>query len=262
MNKRLDILEREEDIRQWIKEEKTLIFMCKELSCKYGTLKRVFQQLNIEYHGMPNRHKNKRNGVHHKYPIEEFLNNKRPIQSSKLKKRLIKEKIKEARCEECGLTEWQGVPIPLELHHKDGNHFNNSIDNLRILCPNCHSLTDTFRGRNKKISKKKKRKPTNKYKKMRPIYKVKYKRKYCPVCGKRINHRSKTCAECYQIKSRTCERPNREKLKKEIRIYPITKIGAMYGVSDNAIRKWCKCYQLPYSSRKIKNYSDEEWNDI
>jgi len=52
-------------------------------------------------------------------------------------------------CNKCGLSEWQGVKITLELEHKDGNNQNNVRDNLEGLCPNCHSITDTWRGRNK-----------------------------------------------------------------------------------------------------------------
>lgn len=52
-------------------------------------------------------------------------------------------------CFECNLTTWRGFPIPLEVHHKDGNAGNNSFDNLSLLCPNCHGITDTWKGRNK-----------------------------------------------------------------------------------------------------------------
>ena len=52
-------------------------------------------------------------------------------------------------CNKCGISEWQGFKIPLELEHKDGNTTNNSRENLEGLCPNCHSITDTWRGRNK-----------------------------------------------------------------------------------------------------------------
>jgi len=54
------------------------------------------------------------------------------------------------KCNNCGNDKWQGEDIPLELEHKDGDHFNNDRDNLELLCPNCHALTDTWRGRNKK----------------------------------------------------------------------------------------------------------------
>ena len=50
-------------------------------------------------------------------------------------------------CEVCQLSEWQGQPIPLEIHHKNGNNTDNRMENLMLLCPNCHALTDNYRGR-------------------------------------------------------------------------------------------------------------------
>jgi hypothetical protein len=52
-------------------------------------------------------------------------------------------------CNKCGISEWQGFKVPIELEHKDGNSTNNVRENLEGLCPNCHSITDTWRGRNK-----------------------------------------------------------------------------------------------------------------
>ena len=58
-------------------------------------------------------------------------------------------------CEKCNNKEWLGKPIPLEVHHKDGDSLNNEINNLELLCPNCHALTDNYRGKNiNKFSKK------------------------------------------------------------------------------------------------------------
>ncbi|HEX2620915.1 MAG TPA: helix-turn-helix domain-containing protein [Phototrophicaceae bacterium] len=61
--------------------------------------------------------------------------------------RLLKDRA--CKCESCGLTEWLGQPIKLELHHVDGNSDNNVGENLQLLCPNCHSLTLTYRAKNK-----------------------------------------------------------------------------------------------------------------
>ena len=58
--------------------------------------------------------------------------------------KLLKEGYKEHRCECCGNTEWMGQPIPLEVHHKDGNRNNNTIENFMLLCPNCHAFTPSY----------------------------------------------------------------------------------------------------------------------
>ena len=90
-----------------------------------------------------------------------------------------------------------------------------------------------------------------------------FKKEYlCLDCGKRISHTSLRCEECAKKKVRKVERPSREELKVFIRTYPFTKLSEKFGVSDNAIRKWCKTYGLPSSSREIKKISEEDWNKI
>lgn len=70
------------------------------------------------------------------------------VSTTTLRRKLIAEGYKDHRCEACGQRSWQGQPIPLELDHIDGDRTNNRRENLRLLCPNCHALTPTYRGRN------------------------------------------------------------------------------------------------------------------
>ena len=80
-------------------------------------------------------------------PIEEILVENSGWTSHNIKNKLIKLGIKEAKCEVCGNTEWLGQPIPLELHHINGVHTDNRLENLQILCPNCHAQTDNYSGK-------------------------------------------------------------------------------------------------------------------
>ena len=72
----------------------------------------------------------------------------RHVNTDRLRRRLIRHAILDARCDTCGISEWRGQPAPLELDHKNGDRFDHRLANLRLLCPNCHAQTSTYRGRN------------------------------------------------------------------------------------------------------------------
>lgn len=177
-------------------------------------------------------------------PIEEILVKNSTYKSSNfLRERLIKEGLKEHKCEnpECGLTEWHGKPIPLELHHINGDNTDNRLENLQILCPNCHAQTDNYCSKNKenkRLSEEKKE-----------VYKI------CKTCGNRFVPKRKNqifCSEkCYHDSIKKID-ANKEELKKLLLEYKnFSKIGRLLGISDNAVRKLCKKYGLPYKTKDI-----------
>ena len=144
------------------------------------------------------------------------------ISSDKIKYKLLKEGILENKCACCGLTEWNGKPIVLQLHHIDGNHNNNDLDNLQLLCPNCHSQTENYCGSANKTEPNK-----------------------CKMCGENINKYSTYCVKCSHFLRRKTNRPTKEQLLEDKNaLKSFVAIGKKYNVSDNTIRKWFKSYEL------------------
>ena len=188
------------------------------------TLKKIIKELNLNESKMQlNRKKIYTNKT---IPLTEVIidNNHPNYSSSRLLKKLVDEKYKAYKCEMCGIDEWMGKPLSLQLHHKDGNRSNNLLKNLCILCPNCHAQTDSYSGKNLKQYNKIKKENINKNKKIPPI--------------------------------------SRKKLKQKIRTTSFSQIGKEFGVTDNTVRKWCKKYNLPHLARKIKEFTDSQWEKI
>ena len=77
--------------------------------------------------------------------LEEYFSNKYPMQSDKLKRRIIREAVFPRECAACKCSEWKGSVVPLELNHINGDHGDNTKSNLELICPNCHALTPHYR---------------------------------------------------------------------------------------------------------------------
>lgn len=204
-----------------------------------------------------------------------------------LKKKILLERPWE--CENCYENTWQGQPIPLEVHHKDKNKHNNNLNNLKLLCPNCHSMTETFSFKQKvtdeefldaleksetihqALIKLKISTSGTQYNRARKIisnYNItKFNKKdiienFCIDCGKIIMLSSIRCPGCsYKNRYRDSliNNINRDFLKDQIRNFSFVEIGKNFNVSDNAIKKWCKKFNLPSTRKEIKLYSDDEW---
>ena len=153
--------------------------------------------------------------------VKNVLKKGSKIKSSNLKILLLKEGYKENRCEVCGISKWQNKKLVCQLHHIDGDSTNNTLENLQILCPNCHSQTETYCSSSKGNHKK----------------------NYCLVCGKEISKKSTYCPECFHYLQRKVNRPSKDDLINDFNnLKSFLQVGRKYNVSDNAVRKWCKQY--------------------
>ena len=114
----------------------------------YATLHRAIARLELDTSHMTGQAHNRGKKFGPKRPLSLYLSNQFSIQSYKLKRRLLSEAVMPHQCVKCLLTRWNEQPIPLELDHINGNNADNRLGNLRLLCPNCHAQTPTYRGKN------------------------------------------------------------------------------------------------------------------
>ena len=121
--------------------------------CSTDILKRRISELNCDItHFNSKNHKHNSHNI--KYTLDEILvENSTYANIAQLKQRLVNEGRLEYKCAICGIAEWQGQKLSLHLDHINGINNDHRIDNLRFLCPNCHSLTETYAGKNKKRRK-------------------------------------------------------------------------------------------------------------
>jgi hypothetical protein len=133
------------------KRSKSMAKACAELKLHFNSFKKRAIELKCYITNQSGLGINKKgNGT--KISLDEILSGLHPYyQTNKLRIRLIKEGIKKEQCEICKIETWLGKHVSLELDHIDGDSTNHKLKNLRIICPNCHSQTETYRSKNKKI---------------------------------------------------------------------------------------------------------------
>lgn len=210
-------------------------------------------------------------------PIKESLKlndilieNSTYLNSTALKKRLIKENILEYKCADCGIDNWNNKQLSLHLDHINGNNRDNRIENLRLLCPNCHSQTSTYCNRNNVNNiQEYKQELYDEYKKITEIDKTNINRcidcgaeislkskrcvkchliyvnvatNYCE-CGKEIKKDSTYCAECIKIKKRKIIRPSYPQLLNEINETNKNQVAKKYNITRNTLLKWLIFYE-------------------
>lgn len=201
-------------------------FNLKNKGSNYRTLYKKFEEDNIDYThiklGLNNNSGRKFNVP--KIPLSEILTKNSTYNRSNLKERLISENILKYECFICGqLPEWNNKPLTLQLDHINGISDDNRLENLRILCPHCHSQTENYAGKNKK----------NKVLKPSQI---------------NPNWRCEP-----NLINRKIERPTKEELEKLLWEKPTSQLAKEFGVSDNAIAKWAKTYGITKPPRGYWN---------
>lgn len=217
-------------IRKYESEGKTIAELAKIFNLNYLTVMRYLYKIGYKY-----KNSSIFNQVRKNKTVEEYLSSN--LTNSKKRKYLIKNKIKEYKCEICGLTEWMGVPIPLELHHMDFNHHNNNLSNLQLLCPNCHAIIHNTK--KTQVQEKVQENPIEKSN-----------NKICAYCGKEYTSKyknSKYCSIECSNKSQMKLNISKEQLELDmIELKSDLKISKKYNVSDVTIRNWRLKYNLYY----------------
>lgn len=242
--------EYENNVCELAKKSRNFNQLCKVLG-KYPTnetirlIKGILDKNSVDYSHFisePESYK----GFQKKKDINEFLVSGKTVSVTHLKERLLDEGLKEHKCERCGRTEWDGEEIPLQLHHINGDRTDNRLENLQILCPNCHALTDNYCSKKKTVEKN-----------------------TCCVCGKEISRNAKYCEECYH-NTETGKKFKKQSLTfDEKKLFELFKkygnfksVSKEFGVSDKTISKWFEKIGMPNKSKELREYFVSEYGPM
>lgn len=186
-----------------------------------NTIKRRIQKQNLSINHFNPYAKLIENPNRKEIPLESILVENSTYSTSDLKKRLLKLGLLKEQCSKCLLGNiWNNEPIVLQLDHINGNHKDNRIENLRILCPNCHTQTKTHSGKRLKQFK------------------------YCKSCNIEINKQSTRCRKCRIEFNKTnpiyvINWPDTNLLKEEVQKTPVSILCKKYGSTPNGLKKYC-----------------------
>jgi len=197
----------------------------------YVTFHKKIKERGIDISKLRERTHNKLSKINisKRIPLDEILKDNSSYPRVHLKKRLLSTGLLKNKCLICGQPPmWRGKPLSLHLDHINGVNNDNRIENLRMLCPHCHSQQKTTSKNKEEL-----------------YYDCHYKgskSKYCK-CGSPISRNANSCLACSH-ENRLKFKVSKEKLERLIQQHSFVKIGEMFGVSDNAIRKRAKKLHL------------------
>jgi hypothetical protein len=190
-------------------------------------LKKRIQELNIDVAHIKTKTSISNDFV--KYKLADILvSNSNYASMVRLKLRLIKELKWEEKCSVCNLTKWMDKPIPLEIDHINGIHTDNTITNIRFICPNCHAQTDTYKGKNKKTYIERGKVLTH---------------SNCIDCNCNISINTLRCVKCNAFHNRRAIRPSYDEIIEYRKHLSLEEIGKKFNVARTTIQRWIKYYE-------------------
>lgn len=165
-------------------------------------------------------------------PLSEIMTENSNFGTNHLKRRLIKENILEYACERCGNKgEWMGNKLVLQLEHKNGRSRDHRLENICFLCPNCHSQTETYAGKNSSIKKS----------------------RICLECKGPTKGKGKKCVKCASQKQPQKFFVTKEELQELVKKHSMTFLGRKFGVTDNSVRKRCRKFGIEWHKPRSKS---------